>query len=405
MKLSNVVVFVLVALVVGAGVGYTIGERHGARTRQQEMRPDSPGARDLAELRTTNRKLLEKLRAVTAKRQSTGEMSPAAGSGKAASSRSSSHAAEAPASGVKTVPAGGARFFATDYGGALAKLDWKTIGKNAREIVGLIPKFVAPLSKGKFPSGDVVGRLQQLNGPLLTAALSLGKDVPGSGVAGKFTSPAFMANAIAAVLAAGGQPLTAEESRRIEVLSRQYIDADSRRLQDYTDATWALTKLMDEATLKERYFEDVFAGLNSDQLALLRAPEASDRVSLDIFSAAIVYQGHASPLVFSGTDDLVAKVVNKAAAGLTLTDAQRQSLQPLVAEWAATLPKDLLGQSWNGLDAHGMLTVSRITAWGRQNLALLKSMDTQLSLSDSQKAMIRQTQAVTVLLDSQHQQK
>ena len=96
-----------------------------------------------------------------------------------------------------------------------------------------------------------VGRIQELNGPLLEAALSLRDPIPGTGVDGRLSDPGFMLNAIAACLAAAGLPLSADQEAGLEEVARRAMAADARRREGYDDRTIELAKVADEAELKD----------------------------------------------------------------------------------------------------------------------------------------------------------
>jgi hypothetical protein len=345
--------------------------------------------------------LEEKSREIEAERKARKELearvAPPADSGSAPAAVAAGEA-PAPEGGAEptAVGAGGARFFASEYDGVLAKVDWKTVGTNMREMLDLIRGLAPLLEKGEKPPAKTAGRIQELNGALVSAALAIGDKLPGTGVNGKFTSPAFTANALAAVLAAAGKPLTGEQESRIETLSRTYLANESRRLSGYDDRTWELEKILDEAESRDRYMRDVFAVLTAEQATLVSPPEVRGRVALDLFSPALIYLGRVGLKTYAKPEELATTVLNQLTSRLTLTDAQRSAAQPLAKAWVEGLPRELTGMEWNALDVQGCVTAGRVGAWGRQWLGLLHTLSDRLGLDEGQLATLRSVGQVMV---------
>ena len=158
-------------------------------------------------------------------------------------------------------------YFVEEYGGALKDVDFKTIGANLSEMTPLILDIVRSIHDRTPASPEAVGRIQQLNGPLITAALKLDQAVPGIGVNGKFTDPSFMTNAMISALKAAKVPLDEEQTRSLIATARRYMDEDARRRAGYDEFTFTIRKLYEEAELKDRFFEDALSLFTPEQRA------------------------------------------------------------------------------------------------------------------------------------------
>lgn len=395
MRRGTAILAIVAALAAGVGLGYSLaGKGGGARGPAGEVEGSSDG--EVATLRAERDELRRELAAAKEKADAAAAQPdrPASRDGDEAGAATEGEEA----SGEEPPARAGSRFFGDEYGGALRDLDWKAIGENMSGMAGLIRELTPALRKGEAPSPELVGRAQQLNGPLVTAALKLPEDVPGTGPNGRFSNPAFMANAIAAALEAAGRPLTDSQARRLEDLSREYLGLDSRRRSGYDDSTLELVKLVEEAELKERWFHDVFAMLEPAQVEALGPPEARGRVRIDVFSSSLVFVGRVGIFTFTDRDDLVEKVLGRIGSSLGFDDAKRRAARSVVDTWVGGLPADLVGQEWNTLDVQGMVTAARAIAWGKQGVELLKKLRAGLALDEEQAEGLRDAGGVWIPL-------
>lgn len=290
----------------------------------------------------------------------------------------------------------GKRFFLEEYDGALAEVDWKVVGTNMKEMAELIPGVIRDLSEGRPPQADAIGRIQQLNGPLLATAIKLNGKVPGTGVNGSFSSPAFMVNAMASTLEAAGLPLSDDQARNLRAVAREYMDKDAKRLEGYLEDTFAVTQLVDEAELKAEFFAEAFRVMTTPQLAVLSPPDTRDRVRADIFSSSLLYANRVDVVKFQKREDLASTVVSRAVARLQLTEEERERIQPTVEGWVNSLPAELIEKETDLLDRQGLLKVDRVNAWGHQMVPLLQGLIGALGLNEQRSAGVRHLGAVLV---------
>jgi hypothetical protein len=292
-------------------------------------------------------------------------------------------------------------FFADRFDGAVRKLDWTVIGTNVSEMAKLIPEIIAYVAEGKSPPMDKATRIGQLNRPVLMEALKLGEEVPGTGVNGKFTNPAFILNTLAATLEQFKLPLSDAQQERLSALAEIHFREDRQRLAGYDDQTWELTKLLEEVELKSRFFDGCFEVLTAEQTEELVSPLVKNRIRADLFSEALVYAGRVDVFPFTDQTDLTAKVHGRIARLLTGADETlgERSLAP-VTRWVQQLPTKELYAEANALDREGMITSDRATKWGHQVVGLLKSLVTELSLSPETAAGLRGLAGLAVPLST-----
>ncbi len=294
----------------------------------------------------------------------------------------------------EAAPRAGARFFASAWDGVLADVDWKALGTNMSRMAPLIDRVIGALGKGEPAPTEAVIEIQKLNQPLVLAALKASRKVPGTGVNGSFSHPAFMANAMAAALEAAGLPLDEGQAKNLEAIGERYLKLDEERLRAYDDRVFELQKLIEEVDLRDRFLREAFALLSPAQEAALRTEQTRDRVRADIFSAALVYVGRIRFLTYSDPADLARKVLANVRGEILLDDAEREKAKGLVGDWAAEIPSDLLSWRPDLLDRQGLVRLGIAHAWAKQTLGLARSLADGLALEGERRARARKIAGV-----------
>ncbi|MHC4861323.1 MAG: RasGAP domain-containing protein, partial [Planctomycetota bacterium] len=258
---------------------------------------------------------------------------------------------------------------------------------------------IAPaLLKRETPPMKVIGRIQELNGPLIAAALQVSEDLPGNGVNGRFTDPAFMLNAMASALEAAGSPLTPEQSKALEAVARTWMAADASRRQGYDEEAYALRRLYEEAELKGRFFDDSFVKLTAEQVTILSPETSRGRVRMDLFSSGLLYAALVRPIPFTDDDVLLDAYVRGAAGQFKLSAEEQTRAREVIADWLSDVPPDLMELETNALDLEGLVHVDRVNAWARQTLSLLKSLVAEFGEDEARRESARRNQVVVVPL-------
>jgi hypothetical protein len=282
--------------------------------------------------------------------------------------------AEAPAA------AKGPRFALGEYEAVLRDLDWRTIGGNMQQMVPLLEALARGIAEGKPLDGEGLGRIQQLNGPLVTAALKIGDRIPGSGINAKFTHPVFSSNAMAFALEAAKLPLTDRQAEALGKLAQEFADRDRARIAGYDERAWALQKVLDEASLREDFFEAAFGILTESQGAALRPAATRGLLSLDLFSTGLLWQQHLVPVFAPDRAGAGGVVKAQAATWLAIPEEKRAALDPFIAEWVAAVPDSLLAGGGMGMAG---VKAADVEALARTQVALMRRIVESQSFGDA----------------------
>jgi len=157
----------------------------------------------------------------------------------------------------------------------------------------------------------------------------------------------------------------------------------------YDDQTFELLKLCEESELKRDFFEQVFAHLNEDQLAVVQAPEVRSRVRLDIFSDALIYPGRLGITWYEKREDLVESYQGGVVQRFGLKPEQVEPAKTVIQVWVDELPDALIDAPVDRLDKEGMVSSTRANAWGRVTRVHLEKLDSEAGLTEDQIATIR----------------
>jgi hypothetical protein len=254
----------------------------------------------------------------------------------------------------------------------------------------LVDVIMTKMEKDGEVPGEEFGKLQQHNGPLVAAGLKVMKELPGTGVNGSFTHPAFQVNAIAAALDAAKKPLTPAQATALEKIGREFSDEDARRLQGYDESAYALQKTIDEAELRRRFFEAAFEALAKEQRDALTPPSVKGLLGFDLYSDGLVWMTVVRPLSFKekDTDALVTSAAGVMNTALKLPPDMQDAARGVVLRWARDLPASLVTVPQSpGIRSDRAVAPIREAA--KQTLVLLKSLVADLKLEGAQAAAAR----------------
>ncbi len=303
----------------------------------------------------------------------------------------SAAAALPPAPPVAAKPAAdGLRFSFGEYDAALREVDWNSVGKSTHEMVPLITELREAMKKGgPFPL-ETAGKIQKLNGSLIQAASKIMNKVPGSGINGSYTHPAFMVNSMAATLEAAALPLSDAQAEALGKLGRDFTERDRARTAGYDERSLELQEVLDEADLKDQFFEQALAILTEKQRETL-SPEATRGVlGLDLFSSGLMLAQHILPVTSKDLDGYLAQVEQGFIDRSGFPAEKREELRAALKAWAADLPAAWFSEPTETImGVQPVLRVEVIEEVGRRQIPLLRRLMDEMGLSAEQAGSIR----------------
>jgi hypothetical protein len=362
---------VILALAGGFAAGWLVrapdadvrARAESAEARVKEL--EEVHTQDVAE--KAERSTRARLEADAAASRSSASAPRAAGSSPATPAPAEAGTASPPDKAASKAP----RLGVTGREKALEAVDWGTVGENAHAMVPLIGDLVGAIAKGESPSVELMGKVQQRNGPLLSAAGAYARAVgAGDDPNAAFTEPAFGLNLIASTLAAAGLALSEAQATTLRETAARIAEEDVRRRATYREETFALQRLLDDSESRDRWYRAVFAALTPEQAAALRTPEVTDRAMADLFSAALMWTGHVRLAPFVDREALLAQAESFLATTVHATDAA--AARRAATAWVDSWPAESLATVADHLTQMQMVRLSAIHEGARRTLFLLQ---------------------------------
>jgi RNA polymerase sigma factor (sigma-70 family) len=305
-------------------------------------------------------------------------------------------ATKAPAGGGEPEASGVPVSF-PEYDEVLTKVEWKTVGTNMRQMLPLLSSLRESSRAGGKIDLAAAGRIQQLNGALVREAGKIHEALPGTGVNGAFTHPSFMVNSMLVTLEDAGKPLSASQVEAIGKVGREFSDRDRAREAGYDERTLGLQKTLEEATLKDQFFEAAGALLNPEQREVLWPQATRGLLGFDLFSSGIMLAQVALPVTAKDREAYAAALENGMVERFKIPAERREALRGLIAQWAADLPEawfEAETESLSGMQP--LLKKDLVLDVGRRLLGLVQRVTAELGLDEPIAKHIRQSPVILV---------
>lgn len=263
----------------------------------------------------------------------------------------------------------------------LARLDWAGVSRNARPLTRDLLALGAAIDRqDQLPNERAASMSEHFTAYTNYAGL-LEVGLPGSSPGSLMTHPAIAANAMAATLYADRQPLSQDQLKRLAAIAEKYAAQDRERVAALEDPVFHLTRLIGEAELRKRFFDEARGVLTVPQREFLSPSRVRDRVGLDLFSAAFVFAGVLEPALFVDPESLAIqfgdRVVGECLAH-ELYDPRREEIMEWLKAWSQALPggyQTVAGR----LDAHGHVELDRALDAAQRNLDVIQGLSERLA--------------------------
>lgn len=290
----------------------------------------------------------------------------------------------------------GQTFSFPEYDEHLATVNWTEVGGNVGAMAPLLAQLMDGIEKGQSPSPEVVGSIQRHNGPLVTVAMKLHGKLPGETVNGAFTHPSAVVNIIAATLESMGKPLTEKQVASLERIGRESDAEDKRRIEGYDESTLALRRMADESLLKGRMYDASMAVLTQEQHDMLRPEATRGRVTVDLFSASLVWVARTRPIPFKDRAQLAEILGDRISRSLELEGDAKARLVKTVDDWTAGLPDELLAREPDALWLKGLMPIDAIDLSAQHQVVLMERILSDVELSEQSADELRGHKGVFV---------
>lgn len=175
--------------------------------------------------------------------------------------------------------------------------DWNDLGDAYAKMTPLLQLFASAMQKGEPPDAETISKIREQNQRLIAYyAKVIGKLPTHATSNGEFTHPINLVNILAGQLAEIGLPLSDQQKQELAKTGEEFDRRWSELEAGYTETTWKLQKLVDEADLKQWFYDEMFKVTTAEQRAAAVPPDLQGLIGLDLYSPGLMLQGSIAPL-------------------------------------------------------------------------------------------------------------
>ncbi len=285
-----------------------------------------------------------------------------------------------------------------EYKDVLEGIDWSTVGDTTAKMMPMLAKVLDAVAKGEeIP--EEAGEIQKLNGELVTMALRVkNAGVPGLGINSSFTHPSVAANHLYATLEKGGNPMSQVQREALSAFAKRYSDEDAEQRMNYGENTFELEKVIQEASLRGRFYDEAGQLLTTEQRNLLYTDSTKDRLSADIWSTGIVWSQFARPTPVQSRAEFEQMVSEDLGKKLKLEGADQAQLSNLVKNWSSGMSDEYLKGGNDKYSMNGFPKTQRVRESAQRQLELYQQLLAGLNLSKEQKNTLLKNAGIWVPL-------
>lgn len=283
------------------------------------------------------------------------------------------------------------------FADVLAKIDWATMGAVTKEMQPLLAELVKKMQEtGEVPL-DLAAKIQALNSKLVAQVPAMMESgAPGFGPNGSYTHPLFVANTLAATLAASGQQLDPKQQAALDGLVRSFSaenDAIVAAARDFD-----VEHLLAEAEMKDRFFAEMTTRLTAEQQASLFPADMPGYDGINLFSASLMTRPYTAAIPAKDPIDFARLATNRIGEELGLDDATSAKVRGIV-EAHAKAATDLWETPADKTETTlRMLRTGRTSAAMRHQIAMLRAISQQVDLTPAQRDKLKGYKQVLVPL-------
>ena len=261
-----------------------------------------------------------------------------------------------------------------EFGDALAKIDWQTMGINLHEMQPMLSKLAEAIANGDEIPLDLAGEIQKRNGDLVVIAKAIiDAKIPGAGVNGAFSHPSVVSNQIGAVLQAAGLSLDEGQQQSMERIRSFYAAKDKSLRITALSRDLGIENLLEEVVFKHEFYNEARAILSAEQREVLWNDASRGRTGLDTFDTGIVLAQYAKRVWVKDAGDLVARWSKMLGPGISKLDAAgQQTMNEIVSAYANGFPSSFWEYETDALDRKKMMKSSRVRHALRRQVDMMR---------------------------------
>lgn len=276
----------------------------------------------------------------------------------------------------------------------IREADWKDLGETVSKMSPLLAKIAEARAAGEEVDPVVAQQIQTLNRRLISHyAKVMGKLPTNSNMNGEFTHPINMVNILAGELENAGQPLSDNQLAELVRLGDEYDRRWNDLQESYDEKTYVLQKSVDEAGLKQWFYEEMFKVTTQQQKAIAVPPAIEGMIGLDLYSPGLMLQGSLNPLRANDMPSLRSSLKDNVSEALGIDRANLDTNEYVFDDWLNALSAQLQPQPLS--QANQFKTLDAIQA-GKAQLVAMHALEDGFVSDEDTKKKIRATQTIVL---------
>jgi hypothetical protein len=272
--------------------------------------------------------------------------------------------AERPAGGALWVPVDGAPE-------SIAALDWDDLGNKLAELVPLLADVANLASRGGVIDERMGVRASSLRIAVDDALAELDRDLPSAFPTDVLAHPVVAANAIAATLHARGMGLSSEQLASLRERAVKADSAETAAALGESEHAWRLTRAASIFERRRAYYAEFEELLTERQRRGLHSELSRGRVGLDVFCAAVVWDGCTQVTLVTDEPSIGVAAGGHLLQGMGLDPKLYEEGMEMVMARAATVPPEWFGKKGDWMAALGFVQGEIVTDWARWSVDVL----------------------------------
>ena len=278
----------------------------------------------------------------------------------------------------------------TSFDAALEKVRWRVVGEAVSEFIEVHRRVVALQARGEEVPRELLALEEQWEGQMIgEIGKVLRADVPGSSMTAQIHHPGIATNLMLAGLRKAGLPLDAKQTDAVQAVTRKYALEDRVRRAGEKDEDFVLANRIAENEMTARYLVELRQQLSPEQERFLSFGELARRTRSDPLSAGFQWSRMDSGIEVKGRESFAKFTGSRLSSEVGLSQAQIDVAKSLVKHWAEGLPAAWFEQAMDALDQRGSHHLAKVRKMAVAQLALLRTLGTQLDLSPEQQTKLR----------------
>ncbi|MEZ5992818.1 MAG: hypothetical protein R3E76_10750 [Planctomycetota bacterium] len=276
----------------------------------------------------------------------------------------------------------------------IREADWKDLGDAVSKMSPLLAKIAEARAAGEEIDPVVAQQIQTLNRRLISHyAKVMGKLPTNSNMNGEFTHPINMVNILAGELENAGQPLSENQLAELVRLGDEYDRRWDEQQKAYGENTYVLQKSVDEADLKQWFYEEMFKVTTQQQKTIAVPPAIEGMIGLDLYSPGLMLQGSLNPLRANDLPSLKTSLKDNVSEALGIDRANLDTNEYVFDDWLNALSTQLQPQPLS--QANQFKTLDAIRA-GKAQLVAMHALEDGFVSDEATKKKIRATQTIVL---------